>query len=141
MAHTAFLLVKGDFQQIYSGIKEHHLHGSRMFKTDFDCRLHLQYLEDVKHVKELLKMVPKQLEIINARLQMRHPSSNHSNRNTTYLERMRAFLQKQKTTYVKRWFRFSEQYFNDFLMESVDWSESTVVYRRLDFLNQQHFNL
>ena len=50
MAHTAFLLVKGDFQQIYSGIKEHynrhHLQGSRMFETNCDCRLHLQYLED-----------------------------------------------------------------------------------------------
>ena len=72
---------------------------------------------------------------------MRYSSNSHSNRNTTYLERMCAFLQKQKTTYAKRWVCNSQQYFNDFLMESVDWSEPTVVYRRLDFLNQQHFNL
>ena len=49
MVHTA-LLVKGDFHQIYKGIKEHHnrhhLQGSRMFETDCDCRLRLQYLED-----------------------------------------------------------------------------------------------
>ena len=58
MVHTA-LLVKGDFHQIYKGIKEHHnrhhLQGSRMFETDCDCRLRLQYLEDVKHVKKLFK--------------------------------------------------------------------------------------
>ena len=112
MAHTAFILVKGDFQQIYSGIKEHynrhHLQGSRMFDTNCDCRLHVQYLEDVKHVKELFKIVRKQLRIINARLQMRYPSSSHYNRNTTHLERMRAFLQKQKNTYAKKWVRISE---------------------------------
>ena len=73
---------------------------------------------------------------------MRYPSSNDSDRNTTHLERMRAFLQKQKNTYAKKWFRFSEQYFNDFLMEYVDWSEPRVVYHRLDFTKQkQHFNL
>ena len=116
MAHTALLLVKGDPRQISSGIKEHHnrhhLEGSRMFKTDCDCQFRMQYFKDVKHVKELFKMVRKQLQIINVRLQMRYSSNSHSNRNTTYLERMRAFLQKQKTTYAKRWFRFSEQYVN-----------------------------
>ena len=88
-----------------------------MFKTDCDCRLHLQYLEDVKHVKELFKMVRKQLGIITARLQMRYSSSIHSNRNTTHLERMRAFLQKQKNTYAKRWVCNSQQYFIDYLIE------------------------
>ena len=91
MAQTA-VLVNGDFHQIYSGIKEHHLHGSRMFKTDCDCRLHLQYLEDVKLIKELFKIVRKQLGIINARLQMRYPPSSHSNMNATHLERMRALV-------------------------------------------------
>ena len=145
MSHTALLLVKGDFHQIYCGIKEHHnrhhLQGSRMFETDCDCRLRLQYFEDANHMKELFQMVRKQLRIINARLQMRYPSRNHSNRNATHLERMRVFLLKQKKTYAKEWVHISEQYFNDFLMEYVDWSEPTVVYRRLDFTNpQQHFN-
>ena len=89
MSHTALLFVKGDFHQVYTGIKEHHnrhhLQGSRMFETDCDCRLRLQYFEDAKHVKELFQMVRKQLRIINARLQMRYPSRNHSNRNATHL--------------------------------------------------------
>ena len=58
---NALLLVKGDFHQIYTGIKEHHnrhhLQGSRMFETDCDCRIRLQYFEDAKHMKELFQMV------------------------------------------------------------------------------------
>ena len=145
MSHSAILLVKGDFHQIYSGVKvhhnRHHLQGSRMFETDCDCRLRIQYLEDAKHVKDLYRMVRKQLRIINVRRQLRYPLGLPADRNAIHLARMRAFLLKQKATYAREWVSLSERYFGHFLMEYVDWNGPTVVYRRLDFTNpEQHFN-
>ena len=123
MSHSAILLVKGNFRQIYSGVKVHHnrhrLQGSRMFETDCDCRLRIQYLKDAKHVKELYRIVRKQLRIINIRRQLRYPLCLRADRNAIHLERRHAFRLKEDATYAK-YYEFQNATLVIFLLEYVD---------------------
>ena len=86
-----------------------------MFETDCDCRLHIQYLKDANHVKELYRMVRKQLIIINILHQLRYQLCLCA----IHLERRHAFRLKEDATYAK-YYEFQNATLVIFLLEYVD---------------------